>query len=529
MLTLTKTSLRWLLDWLERLFDNPFGPAWNPLRQLGTLAFFFFWVCAVSGIYVFILFDTSVSGAFTSVEDLTRQWYLGGVMRSLHRYTSDAMVMTTGLHLLREFALDRYRGARWFSWFTGVPVIWLLFISGISGYWLVWDQLAQYVAVGSMEWIDWIGIFGEPVANNFLTRGSLDDRFFSLLVFIHIFGPLFLLFMMWVHILRINNAKTNPPRGLAIGSFLMMVGLSFAYPALSHPPADLGQVPGTLNLDWYYMFLYPAFDIWGPGALWAISFGGSLLLCVMPWLPPKKKADTPDVLLEQCNGCSRCFDDCPYGAVSMRPRTDGRPFEKEASVNPDLCTACGICVGACPMATPFRHGGKLLTGIDLPNLPLSALQETLAGVIEKTRAGQTPDRPGIVVIGCAHGPDLGRVQDQATGTLSLPCIGMLPPSFLDFALSGETVGGVMLTGCDDCDCYHRFGIPWTKDRIAGLRDPYLRKRVPRDRVRACWAGKGGTEKLRREIETFRVRLAAPAPEPAPEPAPATANNQDGEP
>ena len=33
-------------------------------------------------------------------------------MRSLHRYSSDAMVITMALHLLREFAQDRYRGPR---------------------------------------------------------------------------------------------------------------------------------------------------------------------------------------------------------------------------------------------------------------------------------------------------------------------------------------------------------------------------------------------------------------------------------
>lgn len=506
MLNAIQGLLRGLLAWFEQLLDKPFGAAWNPLRQLGTLAFFFFWVSAVSGIYVFIVFDTSVAGAFTSVEAMTQQWYLGGIMRSLHRYASDAMVVTMALHLLREFSLDRYRGARWFSWFTGVPLIWLLFVSGISGYWLVWDQLAQYVAIGSMEWIDWLGIFGGPVANNFLTRGSLDDRFFSLLVFIHIFGPLFLLFLMWVHILRINNAKTNPPRGLAIGSFLMLVSLAFAYPAVSHPPADLGMVPAVLDLDWFFMFLYPAFDALGPGAMWAIAFGGSLLICVMPWLPPMKKAKAPAVFLEQCNGCARCFEDCPYGAVDMRPRTDGRPFAKEAVVNPDLCTACGICVGACPMSTPFRNGNKPVTGIDLPGLPLASVHTRMAKAMERARRESARGRPRVLVVGCDHGPDLGKVEGGGTAALSLPCIGMLPPSFIDYALSGKGVDGVMLTGCGDGDCYHRFGIPWTEDRLAGLRDPYLRKRVPRNRLHACWAGAANSGSFRDELERFRTRL-----------------------
>ncbi|MBC8339964.1 MAG: hydrogenase iron-sulfur subunit [Rhodospirillales bacterium] len=506
MLTLLQYPLRRTLDWFERLFDRPFGAKWNPLRQPGTLAFFFFWVSAVTGIYVFILFDTSIGGAFLSVESMTEQWYLGGVMRSLHRYASDAMVLTAIVHLAREFSLDRYRGVRWFSWFTGIPVIWLLFLSGISGYWLVWDQLAQYVAIGSMEWIDWLGIFGEPVANNFLSRDSLDDRFFSLLVFIHIFGPLFLLFMMWIHILRINRSRTNPPRGLAIGSFVMLLALSFAHPAVSHGPADLGMVPAVLNLDWFFMALYPAFDAWGPGALWAIAFGGSLFMCIMPWLPPLKRAPAPEVLLEQCNGCTRCFEDCPYGAVSMQPRTDGRPFAKEATVNADLCTACGICVGACPMSTPFRHSGGLKTGIDFQDPSLDSVQTNMADAMQKAREGRNREQPAVLVIGCDHGADLSAIGAGNVASLKLSCIGMLPPSFLDYALAGDGVDGVLLTGCGDGDCFHRFGVQWTEDRMAGLRDPYLRKRVPRERLHACWSTE--PDALAAELKTFSDRLAA---------------------
>ncbi len=508
-LTTIQRPIRWLFEWLELVFDGPFGPAWNPIRQLGTLAFFFFWIVAVSGIYVFIVFDTSVAGAYQSVEYMTNeQWYLGGVMRSLHRYASDAMVACMALHLVREFSMDRYRGARWFAWFTGVPVIWLLFVSGISGYWLVWDELAQYVAIASMEWIDWLGIFGESIAENFLTRGSLDDRFFSLLVFMHIFAPLFLLFMMWVHILRVNRAKTNPPRGLAIGSFLMLLALALVYPAVSHAPADLGRVPTTLDLDWYFMAFYPVFDLSGPGVTWALGFGGSLFVCVMPWLPPLKRKPVPEVFLEQCNGCTRCFDDCPYGAVSMQPRTDGLPFEKQAVVNADLCTACGICVGACPMSTPFRQAGGLTTGIDLPDLSLDKLHGRMVEAMARAKTEAGEGRSSLLVLGCDHGADVGVFSGDGMGSVSLPCIGMLPPSFLDYALSADRIDGVMLTACSECDCYHRLGIQWTEERLAGLRDPYLRKRVPRQRLYAYWAAPSEAAVLKREIEAFRERLRA---------------------
>jgi quinol-cytochrome oxidoreductase complex cytochrome b subunit len=187
-------------------------------------------------------------------------------MRSLHRYASDLMVLLLLLHMLREFSLDRYRGVRWFSWFTGVPIIWFLYISGITGYWLVWDRLAQYIATSSTELLDWLPIFGEPIARNFLAPSSLSNRFFTLLVFLHIAVPLVLLFTLWVHIQRISRPKVNPPRLLAALTLLALLVVALAKPAVSQGPANLAQVPSPIGLDWFYLLLYPLGDA-SPGAL----------------------------------------------------------------------------------------------------------------------------------------------------------------------------------------------------------------------------------------------------------------------
>ena len=123
MIGAVRRVLRRGFDLIERPFERLFGPALNPLAQLGALGFFFFWIVAVSGIYLFIFFDTGIERAYQSVEYLTQDhWFHAGVMRSFHRYASDLMVVMVVVHLLREFSLDHYRGVRWFSWFTGLPI-----------------------------------------------------------------------------------------------------------------------------------------------------------------------------------------------------------------------------------------------------------------------------------------------------------------------------------------------------------------------------------------------------------------------
>jgi quinol-cytochrome oxidoreductase complex cytochrome b subunit len=200
--------LRFAFDHLEKALGRFFPAQWNPILNLGALGFFFYWVITATGIYLYIFFDTGVREAYSSVEYMTNeQWYAAGVMRSLHRYASDGLVIVMLLHLAREFSLDRYRGVRWFSWVTGVLVLIMIYISGITGYWLVWDRLAQYVAIVSTEWLDRLGLFAESIARNFLHPGMLNDRFFTLMIFIHIAVPLLALIALWVHLQRVIKPR----------------------------------------------------------------------------------------------------------------------------------------------------------------------------------------------------------------------------------------------------------------------------------------------------------------------------------
>jgi len=503
-MSIVKKQLRLGFAWLEALFDRVFTPAWNPLYHLGALGFFYYWIVAVTGIYIYIFFDTGITEAYLSIESITYdQWYAGGVMRSLHRYASDGLVAMMMVHMLREFSLDRFRGARWFTWVTGLPILWFVYAAGVSGYWLVWDKLAQYVAIATSEWLDWLPVIGGTIARNFLDPSHLDDRFFSLMVFMHIFLPLFLLFILWIHLQRVTRPGIHPPRGLAAGTLAMLLVLAFMKPAVSQPPADLSVVPAQIGLDWFYLPAYPLMDILGNGALWGLAALGTFLFVALPWLPPLRRAreKTAVVDLANCNGCTRCAEDCPYAAIDMRRRSDDRPFDREAVVNPNMCVACGICVGACPTAMPFRRASELIPGIDLPELGARNLRDML-----HRASSELSGRSRVLVIGCEHGYPVQRVSGPGVGAVTIPCVGMLPPSFIDYILSRNLADGVMLAGCSDGECHNRLGIDWTKARLARTRDPHLRKRVPDDRIETVWAPPVEGWTHRRRLAEFIDRL-----------------------
>jgi ferredoxin/coenzyme F420-reducing hydrogenase delta subunit len=493
---------------VEHGVDAAFGVAHNPLRALGALAILMLVLIVASGIWLYAALDTSASGAWHSVEVLSReQRYSGGLLRSLHRYAADAFVLLMLLHLLREWLFGHAGGFRRYSWLTGVPLIALAYVCAIGGFWLHWDELGQYSAVATAEWLDRLPLFGPPLARNFARAGAVSDRLFSLLVFIHLGVPLLLVFGLWFHVQRIGRAVVLPSPRLAAGSVAMLLALAFARPVTSAAPADLARVPAALDLDWLLLFVHPLVDVTSAGAVWLMV--GATFAALAAW-PFVRGARAPVAVVDpaHCNGCRRCVDDCPYMALTMVPHPNRRIGRQLAQVDAGLCAGCGICVGACPSATPFRSGAALVSGIEMPDAPLAALRQRLHEALVGTTGR-------IVVFGCVRGT---RLDMPDVAAFPLACAGMLPPAFVEYALR-DGAAAVLVSACRGCE--FRLGARWTAERLRGAREPHLRASVPRERVVLVDADAGEEDALKRAVATLRravsARPASRAPSDATEP------------
>lgn len=284
-----RSALQFVFLRLEAVGNRIFGERLNPMYYLGATSFWMFWLVVASGLYVYAFYETGIDKTFASVEAITHnQWFAGGIMRSVHRYASDAMVLTMLLHLMRHFAFDRYRGFRAFSWVTGVFVLWLAYVSGVNGYMLPWDRLAQFVVIASTEWLDALPVFNGILTRNFITPEAITDRLFSLLSFLHIGIPLVMLLALWIHTQRVPRASQIPPRPLAIGLTVMLLALALVAPVTSQGPADFDTFPSELAFDWYYLLVYPLIYSWDPLLLWAAVGAGTLLMLALPWMPPAR-------------------------------------------------------------------------------------------------------------------------------------------------------------------------------------------------------------------------------------------------
>lgn len=493
---------------VERGLDARVGAAGNPLRHLGSIGLLAFGLLAASGSILFALFDTSVEGAYRSIEGLAHvPLGLGRLLRGLHRYAADLLMIVLLLHILREWLHGHARGVRRFHWLTGVPLLAFVFVSAIGGFWLIWDQLAQYSALSTAEWLDALPLLAAPLARNFLSPAAVGDRLFSLFVFVHVGVPLLLLFGLWFHIQRLSHVAILPPRPLALGLVATLALLALAQPVTSHAPAALDRVPQALQLDWLLLWLHPLTDLTSKTFTWALVLGALLLLLALPFLPQPARPATAVVDPDNCNGCKRCFVDCPYAAVTMIAHPNQRPGRQLAVVDPDLCVGCGICAGACPSSTPFRRGEQLRTGIDMPQLPVHALRERLRDALETHPAA----RP-LVVFGCDHGADVDSLQGEDLCRFSLLCAGQLPPSFVEYALR-DGAAGVIVAPCARDGCEFRVGGRWTAERLAGAREPHLRAHVPAERVEVVFAGPGEEALLASTVKTLGERVKSMTIEP----------------
>jgi ferredoxin/coenzyme F420-reducing hydrogenase delta subunit len=320
------------------------------------------------------------------------------------------------------------------------------------------------------------------MATNFLSDESLSDRFFTLMAFLHLIGlPLFLVFGIWLHVFRLSGPRINPPRSLMAGTLICMLVLSLVFPAVSQDKADLSMATQTIEFDWFYLHVYPLAQIWSPGWVWVLLVGVSSLVVLAPWLPPGRAMPAAVVDLDNCNGCQRCADDCPFEAIRMAPRSDGEAYELEAVVDSNLCVSCGLCVGACPTSTPFRSRSALIPGIDLPDRSAAMLRESI-----REAAADLKGDDRLMVFACSGSDADTRLLHSDQAVVHVRCMGQLPPSFIDYVLSRGFADRVLLAGCGSGDCRYRYGIEWTEQRIARKRDPRLRKRVDNRKIAYGW-------------------------------------------
>lgn len=348
--------------WINRIATSKY----NPFYYHGALPQFYLWVLFLSGLLLFAYYIPTIDNAYaseklinawTSVDYITNSVPFGAVVRGIHRYAGDAMVITILLHMLRVWFTDRYRQYRIVQWLSGVVLLLMVLFIGQTGYYLVWDDRSLILTRMTVSALEGIPFLGEPLKWWFLNGREVTNYTLANFLFIHIGLSFSLLFALWIHYVRMQRPVMTPPP--VVNYILMAIILLVCAwaPIKSGTMAVLTQQPTSFELDWFFLWPYWLMTVMPLGAFWLSLLISTVLLCVLPYFVRTKEVEPAEVVINKCTGCRLCSLDCPYAAIEMVPAPAGSRFKLLATVMPYRCSGCGVCVGACAF-----------DAIDLPNL-----------------------------------------------------------------------------------------------------------------------------------------------------------------
>ena len=474
--------------WANRVY----GARWNPLYHSGAITVAMLIVLLATGLYLLLFYR--IGAPYESVVRINGQVWVGRWVQGLHRFASDAAVVAALVHAFRMYAQRRTWGARALAWVSGVVLVGVILLSGWTGYVLVWDTHAQLLAVEGARLLDALPIFSEPIGRSFVGERPLPNAFFFLNLFAHIALPIGVGALVWVHVARVARPVLLPARPVLWGSIAALTLLAVLWPLRMAPAADLLRLPADVPIDWFYGFWLPISQRLPAGAVWALGLALVGGVAAVPWLTRPRVAALPapaEVNERTCTGCEQCVHDCPYDAITMVVRTDGREGQV-ARVKTALCTSCGICIGSCP---PMAIG------------PLGGTAREQLAAVRTFLAEQRPGAADVVIVGCTWSAARAHAERSGARFFPVDCVGAMHSSTVEFLLRGGA-GGVLVAGCATHDGRTREGVEWTEARLFGGRAADLKPRVDRERVRLVQASLGEGVVVHEAARAFAAEIEA---------------------
>jgi ferredoxin len=438
----------------------------NPFYHTGSISIFLLIVVAFTGFYIYLFYQYGFEASYLSVQTRIEGAFLARTARAIHRYASGALAVTIFLHALRMLFMRRFRGARALAWATGVLLVIILWLAGVTGYVLVWDEQAQLIIESVVR--TWRGLL--PI----LTEAYITDNswwIMGLVLAIHVLLLVISGVFIWLHVRHLKRPRWLPEAIWMGGAAVVLLVMGVLLPVGTTNPYSFLQLAGRVEIDPLFLFFIPYQGTLVGALIWLIVGGVLLWGVALPYWKRADPAPTVRIDADNCTGCTKCAQDCPYNALEMVERADETAFKLLAVVDPAKCVGCGICVGSCDTFEAMALG----------DAPTDDAWVRVAAAVAQMAA---PAESKLILTCDRHATMLNSAV-PLQNLVSFPCTGAIPPHILPKALT-LGLAEVEVVGCPPYDCVNRTGNLWQEQRVTHERVPRLRKQHDADPITAAW-------------------------------------------
>jgi cytochrome b6 len=183
-----------VLAWLEE------RTAWDSIREFvshkavpvhsgtiwyafGGVTLFLFFIQVVTGILLLVYYRPTPNDAYESVQFIMTRVAFGWLIRSIHSWSANLMILAAFVHMFSVVFLHAYRRPRELVWFSGVGLLALALAFGFSGYLLPWNTISYFatkVGTDMATFVPWIGpALGRYLRGGNAVGGATLTRFFG--------------------------------------------------------------------------------------------------------------------------------------------------------------------------------------------------------------------------------------------------------------------------------------------------------------------------------------------------------------
>ena len=300
-----RTGYRAVVD--DALYENiPGGARWRYV--FGSTLVFAFVTQMITGLFLWAAYSPSSQTAWESVYYIQYEMQGGWLLRAVHHFMAQAMIVLLALHLLQVIIDGAYRAPREVNFWLGLILMKIVLGLSLTGYLLPWDQKGFWATNVATNLMTLVPVVGEDL-QKLVVGGSQYGhhtltRFFALhtgvlpgaLVFFLVLH-LALFRKHGIHAVNIGNRRDadfwpdqvlkDAVACLAVLAFVFLLVIHFDLPAMfrgelsaHHHGAELGAPADPANQysaarpEWYFLSLFQLLKYF-PGSLEII---GALVL-----------------------------------------------------------------------------------------------------------------------------------------------------------------------------------------------------------------------------------------------------------